>query len=297
MKTYSQMAEDVFIRRDKYEESQRKKKTAAKRVAISACCCLVAAVCVGVYHTNLKTPLNLGNGVLSDVTTQPTKEDVVTPDNEKETTVIQGALPVGPNVTKNNAISEKTTISLLTEKHSGLDEDGRLFCYLNKISGTVAAHPLYLDPDLHYTERYSDEESAEYYGLDLEKLAASMPEDMNIKEGVHRKTFENNGTLVQESSEFVFKGDGSRAVYIRANRLGAVSDCLYMSDSDLTTRFNTRKNGCVEVKFFIGNNMRDCETFLVADFIVDGVNYRVETEDLHLTKELKPILEEMIGLY
>ena len=212
---------------------------------------------------------------------------------------LQGALPIKPDITINNIHEEKTTVKVVEQPSEPIDSD-RVFCYLNKITGNLAAHPLYRDPALHYTEEYSDTVSAEYYGIDLAKLSACMPEGMTMHKGVHKKIFENSGTLVEERSEFVFKGDDSRAVYIRANRLGPVSDCLYMSDSDLSTTFMTKENGEVKVKVFFAEDAQEmfgCKTLIVADFTVNGVNYRITTENLNLKREFRPILEEMIGLY
>lgn len=299
------MAEDVFSRRDKYEVEQRKKKTTVKRTAVSISCCLVAVMSVAVWKHNELQQLDTGNGVLTTGATQPTKENKTTIKNEEETTSFQGALPVKPDVTKNteknkDIHTEKATLAIVTEPNENQTDGERLFCYLNEITGSVAGHPMYRDPALHYTEEYSDTVSAEYYGIDLAKLSACMPEGMTMHKGVHKKIFENSGTLVEERSEFVFKGDDSRAVYIRANRLGPVSDCLYMSDSDLSTTFMTKENGEVKVKVFFAEDAQEmfgCKTLIVADFTVNGVNYRITTENLNLKREFRPILEEMIGLY
>ena len=300
MKTYSQMAEDVFSRRDEYEASQKKKKKTAQRTTVSVGCCIVAAICIGVYHNSPKDQFNLGNSVTTVDSTQPSPGIHVVPNHEKETTAAQGAIPVKPDITTNNMPEEeKTTAKVVVQPSEPIDSD-RVFCYLNKITGNMAAHPLYRDPALHYTEEYSDTESAEYYGIDLAKLSACMPEGMTMRDGAHKKIFENSGTLVEERSEFVFKGDDSKAVYIRANRLGPVSDCLYMSDSDLSTTFMTKENGEVKVKVFFAEDAEEmfgCKTLIVADFTVNGVNYRITTENLNLKREFRPILEEMIGLY
>ncbi len=300
MKTYSQMAEDVFSRRDKYEAEKRKKKAAAKRTAVSISCCLVAAICIGVYHHSLKNQFGTGNKVSeAEITHSQKKPDVII-NHEKETTNLQGALPIKPDITINNTSEEEKTTAKVVEQPSEPIDSDRVFCYLNKITGSMAAHPLYRDPALHYTEEYSDTVSAEYYGIDLAKLSACMPEGMTMHKGVHKKIFENSGTLVEERSEFVFKGDDSRAVYIRVNRLGPVSDCLYMSDSDLSTTFMTKENGEVKVKVFFAEDAEEifgCKTLIVADFTVNGVNYRITTENMNLKREFRPILEEMIGLY
>ncbi len=299
MKTYNQMAEDVFSRRDKFEAEKRKKKTAVKRTAVSISCCLVAVMCVAVWKHNALQQLDTGNGVLTTAVTQPTKEDKLATNNEKETTAFQGALPVKPDVTrnteKNNDIhSEKATFAIVTEPNENQTDGERLFCYLNEITGSVAAHPLYRDPKLHYTVEYSDAESAEYYGLKLYRLVAVTPNDMKLCQGSHKKIFTNDGTLVEERSEFVFKGDGSRAVYIQANCLGPVSDCIYMSDTDLSTTFMTEKNGKVDVKVYFEKYTDESETFFVVDFSVDGVNYRVNAKNITI-KELSPILYELIA--
>ncbi len=299
MKTYSQMAEDVFSRRDKYEAEQRKKKAAAKRTAVSISCCLVAAICIGVYHHSPKNQFGTGNKVSETETTHSPKKPDIIINSEKEATASQSASPIKPDITQNDTSEEeKTTVNIVEQPSEPIDSD-RVFCYFNKITGSMAAHPLYRDPALHYTEEYSDTVSAEYYGIDLEKLAACMPEGMTMHKGVHKKIFENSGTLVEERSEFVFKGDDSEAVYIRANRLGPVSDCLYMSDSDLSTTFITKENGEVKVKVFFADDAEEmfgCKTLIVADFSAGGINYRIETENLNL-KEFKPVLEELIGLY
>jgi len=299
MKTYSQMAEDVFSRRDEYEASQKKKKKNAQRTAVSISCCIVAAICIGVYRHTPKNQFNSGSSMPTAESILPTKETQAAPNHEKETTNLQGALPIKPDITINNIHEEKTTVKVVVQPSEPIDSD-RVFCYLNKITGNMTAHPLYRDPALHYTEEYSDTVSAEYYGIDLAKLSACMPEGMTMHKGVHKKIFENSGTLVEERSEFVFKGDDSRAVYIRANRIGPVSDCIYMSDSDLSTTFMTKENGEVKVKVFFAEDAQEmfgCKTLIVADFTVNGVNYRITTENLNLKREFRPILEEMIGLY
>ncbi len=300
MKTYNQMAEDVFRRRDEYEAVQKKKKKTAQRTIVSISCCIVAAICIGVYRHTPKNQFNSGGGMSTVDSTQPSQEIHVAPNQEKETTNLQGALPIKPDITINNTSEEEKTTAKVVEQPSEPIDSDRVFCYLNKITGSMAAHPLYRDPALHYTEEYSDTVSAEYYGIDLAKLSACMPEGMTMHKGVHKKIFENSGTLVEERSEFVFKGDDSRAVYIRANRLGPVSDCLYMSDSDLSTTFMTKENGEVKVKVFFAEDVEEifgCKTLIVADFTVNGVNYRITTENMNLKREFRPILEEMIGLY
>lgn len=300
MKTYNRMAEDVFRRRDEYEAAQRKKKKAAQRTAVSVGCCIVAAICIGVYHQKPQNQFSIGKGVSEPETTRSPKKPDVVIKTEKETTSLQGALPVEPDITTNNIPEEEKTTAKVVEPNSEPTNDDRIYCYLNKITGSMEGHPLYRDPALHYTVEYSDTESAEYYGIDLAKLSASMPEDMTMRDGAHKKIFENSGTLVEERSEFVFKGDNSKAVYIRANRLGPVSDCLYISDTDLSTTFMTKENGEVKVKVFFAEDAEEmfgCKTLIVADFTVNGVNYRIEAENLNLKREVRPILEEMIGLY
>lgn len=302
MKTYSQMAEDVFSRRDKYEAEKRKKKAVAKRTAVSISCCIVAAICIGVYHQKPQNQLYLGNGVSeSETTRSPKKPDVII-NTEKETTSFQGALPVNPNVTEksdtteknNDGYTEKATFVIVTEPNDNTAEDDRLIFHLNEITGSVAGHPLYRDPELHHTVEYSDTESAEYYGLKLYRLAALTPNDVKLCKGSHKKIFTNEGTLVEERSEFVFKGEGSRAVYIQTNRLGAVSDCLYMSDTDLSTTFITEKNGTVDVKVYSEKYQDESETFFVADFSVNGTNYRLKAKNLTL-KEFTNILIELVA--
>ncbi len=302
MKTYNRMAEDVFRRRDEYEAAQRKKKKATQRTAVSVGCCIVAAICIGVYHQKPQNQFGIASGVSeSETTRSPKKPDVVT-STEKETTSLQGALPVNPNVTekpdttkKNNAAhTEKATFVIVTEPNDNQAEDDRLKFHLNEITDSVAGHPLYRDPELHYTVEYSDTESAEYYGLKLYRLVALTPNDVKLCKGSHKKIFTNDGTLVEERSEFVFKGDGSRAVYIHANRLGPVSDCLYMSDTDLSTTFITEKNGTVDVKVYSEKYADESETFFVADFSVNGTNYRLEAKNLTL-KEFTNILFELVA--
>ena len=299
MKTYNQMAEDVFIRRDKYEAEKRKKKKTAERTAVSISCCIVAVMCVAVWKNNSLKQLDTANGVSTTEKTPPQKEPDAAVVDKEETTVFQGAIPANPDVTKNteknnDAHTVKTTFAIVTEPNSNQNDGDRLFCYLNEITGSVAGHPIYRDPELHYTEEYSDTESAEYYGIKLYRLVALVPNDMKLCQGSHKKIFTNGGTLVEERSEFVFKGDDSRDVCIQANRLGPVSDCIYMSDTDLITTFMTEKNGKVDVKVYSEKYEDESETFFVADFSVDGVNYRVTAKNITI-KELQPILCELIA--
>ena len=107
MKTYSQMAEDVFSRRDEYEASQKKKKKTAQRTTVSVGCCIVAAICIGVYHNSPKDQFNLGNSVTTVDSTQPSPGIHVVPNHEKETTAAQGAIPVKPDITTNNMPEEE----------------------------------------------------------------------------------------------------------------------------------------------------------------------------------------------
>ena len=56
MKTYNEMAESVFVRREKYNTERRMAMNKMKKTtAIIACCCLVAVLSIGVWHSNIGT--------------------------------------------------------------------------------------------------------------------------------------------------------------------------------------------------------------------------------------------------
>ena len=54
MKTYNEMAESVFVRREKYNTERRMAMNKInKTTATIACCCLVAVLSIGVWHSNI----------------------------------------------------------------------------------------------------------------------------------------------------------------------------------------------------------------------------------------------------
>ena len=56
MKTYNEMAESVFERREKYIAERRMAMNKMKKTtATVACCCLVAVLSIGVWHGNIGT--------------------------------------------------------------------------------------------------------------------------------------------------------------------------------------------------------------------------------------------------
>ena len=56
MKTYNEMAESVFERREKYITERRMATNKMKKIlATVACCCLVAVLGIGVWHSNIGT--------------------------------------------------------------------------------------------------------------------------------------------------------------------------------------------------------------------------------------------------
>ena len=58
MKTYNEMAESVFERREKYIAERRMAMNKMKKTtATVACCCLVAVLSIGVWHGNIGTSI------------------------------------------------------------------------------------------------------------------------------------------------------------------------------------------------------------------------------------------------
>lgn len=296
MKSYDKMAADVFSRRAEYEKEQRKRKTTAKRAALSVCCCsLVAVMSVGIWRLNEDRKTQHGGGIYSSDSQQNATKSEETYLSKTTQDSYQGALPSEPDTTQGKSDIEKTTAKIVDDEP---DEDGKRFCYLNKITGVAAAHPLFRDPEKHYTEQWTDEETAEYFGIDLTALSSMMPEGLAYYagDGQQDMVFENNGILVDDISEFAFKSDDGRAVYITLSRLGAVSDLLYVSDTNEPTFFGTKSNGRVEARMFEGKNISDCETLYVADFELNGVTCRLKAENLAVW-DFQFLFGDIIGIY
>lgn len=154
-------------------------------------------------------------------------------------------------------------------------------CYLNQIDGIANAAPLYLDPAKHYTEGWNNEKVTQYLGIDLSNLGSEFE---YIGEQNHTVTYRNDGTLVRDLIGFSYKYAGSEYT-VAASKLSLPYDCIYALEESKKTNVGTEK-GSVEVLFAGaagGENATENQTLIVADFELNGVNYRVKAENISLT--------------
>lgn len=154
-------------------------------------------------------------------------------------------------------------------------------CYLNQIDGIANAAPLYLDPAKHYTEDWNNEKVTQYLGIDLSNLGSEFE---YIGEQNHTVTYRNDGTLVRDLMGFSYKYSGSEFT-VAVSKLSLPYDCIYALEESKKTNVGTEK-GSVEVLFAGaagGENATENQTLIVADFELNGVNYRVKAENISLT--------------
>ena len=110
MKTYNEMAESVFVRREKYNTERRMAMNKMKKTtAIIACCCLVAVLSIWVWHSNIGTstlPPTVSEQLINPVANEQLN-NVDMPNNTVDTNI-------APNI--GNEDKEDTTIWLSADE-------------------------------------------------------------------------------------------------------------------------------------------------------------------------------------
>lgn len=279
MKNYDETINSVFERINEYEVEKKHKRKIITRTVTSLCCfCLVALLGIGVWQSDLFKPMpptvldgSSNIGELDDSSLQATDNGNGDKQNQSQqnTTVSNG-----------NDGSQNTTNPNGNETSQPTNTD-KVLLYLNQIDGIANAAPLYLDPAKHYTEDWNNEKVTQYLGIDLSNLGSEFE---CIGEQNHTVTYRNDGTLVRDLIGFSYKYAGSEYT-VAASKLSVPYDCIYSLEENKKTSVGTVK-GSIEVLFAGttgGENTTENQTLIVADFELNGVNYRVKAENTTLT--------------
>ena len=118
MKTYNEMAESVFERRDKYIAERRMAMYKMKKTtATVACCCLVAVLSIGIWHGNIGTS-TLPPAVNEELNTPTVSEQLNNVDMPNNTTDTN----IEPNIGNGGKVD--TTIWLSADEAIKSAENG-----------------------------------------------------------------------------------------------------------------------------------------------------------------------------
>lgn len=274
MKNYDETINSVFERINEYEVEKKHKRKIITRTVTSLCCfCLVALLGIGVWQSDLFKSM------------PPTVVDGSSNIGELDDSSLQAT--DNGNGDKQNQSQQDTSVPIGVEGDAPTTDDKtendnvRHICYLNQIDGIANAAPLYLDPAKHYTEDWNNEKVTQYLGIDLRNLGSEFE---YIGEQNHTVTYRNDGTLVRDLMGFSYKYSGSEFT-VAVSKLSLPYDCIYALEESKKTNVGTEK-GSVEVLFAGaagGENATENQTLIVADFELNGVNYRVKAENISLT--------------
>lgn len=241
MKSYDETISSVFNRVNAYAAERKRKRTVIKNMVASICCiCLVAILGVWVWQSGLF------------VSPPPSADGGTTPTDS----LVQTEPPVNTENPSNDTFN----------------------IYLNEIMRVINAAPPYLDPSKHHTANWSNQEAAEYLGVDLSNLGHGFE---NVGDNDHIVTYNNDGSLVRDLVGFSYKY-AENEFSIAASRLTVPYDCIYTLDQNKKTPIPTA-NGSVDVLFAGSTNGdKDNLALIVADFENNGVYYRVKAENVSL---------------
>ena len=264
MKSCSEITNELLERRENYNTDRKNKINKFAKISVSVCgVCLIACISFGLIH----------EGKIGDLLPFPENPSTVENTGLDGETVNDGDLDLNigiPDDVKNN-------------------DAVKFLCFVNKIEDTLSAAPKYLDPALHYTETWSDEDAVAYLGIDLNTITV---ESVHLKakcdvleSDSHTVYFTNDGTLVRDIMSFECELQGEK-ISVSASKLGLPYDCLYTTSSEKITTYIGTEYGNVGVLFY-GTSEINIESepllrdFIVADFQVNGVNFRVSAENIY----------------
>lgn len=286
MKTYMEMANEVFRRAEVYKAAKQKQRTMLVRTgtAIGGAGLIVLAG-VGVWRQQAgSTPPPLSEqDSLFPGETDTIYETESTTATEATTTSQTTVSPTSAtNTTSQHTIGTSTpsssTATIPTTAVTDGPDDGKELFAINKITNTVGGAARYLDPALHYREQWDAAKMMTYVGVDLRTVAQVLPEPLTYSSlDTFTVTFKNDGTLVEDRCAVQFDGTNGELVTIMASRVGVPYDCLYMLETKETTPLRLRSSGEI-IDVLVGAAMVDQELY-VADFAYDGVNYRIKAEN------------------
>lgn len=186
-------------------------------------------------------------------------------------------------------------------------ENRRLAININEINSKIPASKLNYDSDFYSTESFTVDEMVKYLGIDLRNLSFLKQEDDWKYQVIDKYTViyeKKSGNLVFDWSFFNYVRDDNKKLVISAGKVMVPYDCEYMYDSEPKgTTFKTAAGG---MSIIIGgtkaedtlNNVQvdDSEVYklLVADFEYNGINYRVEAENIK-AQEFHGIIETILS--
>lgn len=287
MKTYMEMANEVFRRAEVYKAAKQKQRTMLVRTGTAiGGAGLIALVGVGVWRQQAGStppPLSVEDSlVLGEPDTIHETESTTTDTTATTTLPTTAPSPSATTTTSQHTTGTSTlsssTATTSTTAVSDVPDDGKELFAINKITNTVGGAARYLDPALHYREQWDAAKMMTYVGVDLRTVAEELPEPLTYSSlDTFTVTFKNDGTLVEDRCAVQFDGANGELVTIMASRVGVPYDCLYMLETEETTPLRLRSSGEI-IDVLVGAAMVDQELY-VADFAYDGVNYRIKVEN------------------
>ncbi len=259
MKTYDEMVEAVFRRRDAYLITKRTRRRVVVRVVIPVCLACVAGVAgygAWSYLPRQVTPPS----TLEEISSTAGREGFIAP------------APTAP-------LALPSTTSSRTTATGNTDSDelsGKKIFAFNKIVGSASAACRYRDPAQHYDEKWDEDKTAAYLGVDLRRVPEFLSEKMaRVGGGEFTVTYRNDGTLVEDVVSYSFEGNAGQQLSLSASRLGVPYDCIYSLETEIATPVRLRSTGEI-VSVLVAT---DGEGLYIGDFAYADVNYRIRVEN------------------
>lgn len=266
MKSYNEMANDVFRRIGEYETEQKKKRKAVIRSVTSVgCVCILALLCVGVWQSGLfkRSSDVIGNGDTAFEQTEDNNQNTnaVTKPDTDITGSTNTPVYAGENAdTYESGESHEVCVSAET------GVPGREWTLnVNRIIETVSRAKRYYDPALYYEEVWDRAKMAEYLGVDISALGNGLT--YSGGDGVFTVTFANDGTTVYDTAVYPFNGSD---IEIIVSKIGLPYDCIYKLESKNKSEIKTESGSTVSALIGASEDGLFC-----ADFECGGLNYRI----------------------
>ncbi len=262
MKSCNEMVDSLLERRGQYEAERKRRRKML--TCTLGCVCLLAILAVGGWQGGVfeNQPIQTLNDAIV-----PGIKDWYGPGEEE------------PSVSQ----SESDSVS---QEQASVEEDysTKYLFGINEISATADATSLYRDPDLHYREVWTLEQTAEYLGIDAIQAVAALPGDLQyVNDHEFTVLFENNGTLVEDVMGYHFSGSNGESLSILASKLRDPYDCLYVSNTDKITNIRLPEKDVVIPLRVYARDKSDTALeyeFYVIDFEYAGIHYRITAENL-----------------
>lgn len=247
MKNYDELTNDLLARRDRYIAKQKKKR---KIAVTSLCCvCVVALLGFGLWKRGLSTsaPPAIGGQSISntkphiDISTAPT----TAASTEPATTPTAKPIQITWNI--------------------------------NKVTNTVGADRNNFNTPEYYSEKKDSAALTEYFGRDFSALGDIMPDGFQCAGGYTPTFFYKiDGTPAYDSCNFLYR-KGDEQISIRASKIGAPYDYLYMLDNPLSSYVDGVE--MVVGGFYASENSEEFD-LIFADFSHNGIWYRVTAKNM-----------------